>query len=46
MGIPKNDIPNLFTEFYRASNARKSHIIGTGVGLAGVKDLVNVLVGN
>ena len=40
MGIPKNDIPNLFTEFFRATNARKSQIIGTGVGLAGVKELV------
>ena len=40
MGIPKNDIPNLFTEFFRAANARKSKIIGTGVGLAGVKELV------
>jgi len=40
MGIPKDDIPNLFTEFYRASNARKSQIMGTGVGLAGVKELV------
>jgi len=40
MGIPKNDITNLFTEFFRATNARKSQIIGTGVGLAGVKVLV------
>jgi len=40
MGIPKKDIPNLSTEFYRASNARQSQIMGTGVGLAGVKDLV------
>ncbi len=40
MGIPKNDIANLFTEFFRAANARTSKIIGTGVGLAGVKELV------
>nr|NQU91043.1 GAF domain-containing sensor histidine kinase [Bacteroidota bacterium] len=40
MGIPKNDIPNLFTEFFRATNARNSKIIGTGIGLAGVKELV------
>jgi len=40
MGIPKKEIPNLFTEFFRASNARSSQIIGTGVGLAGVKELV------
>jgi len=41
MGIPKKEITNLFTEFFRASNARKSKIIGTGVGLAGVKELVS-----
>ena len=40
MGIPEDDIPKLFTEFFRASNARGSKIQGTGVGLAGVKDLV------
>ncbi len=40
MGIPADDIPKLFTEFFRASNARKSQIKGTGVGLAGVKELV------
>jgi signal transduction histidine kinase len=39
MGIPKKDIAKVFKEFFRASNARKSKIIGTGVGLAGVKDL-------
>lgn len=41
MGIPSEDIPKLFREFYRASNARKSRIQGTGVGLAGVKALVD-----
>lgn len=41
MGIPEKDIANLFKEFFRASNARKSNIIGTGVGLAGVKELVS-----
>jgi signal transduction histidine kinase len=40
MGIPEADIPKMFTEFYRATNARKSDIKGTGVGLAGVRDLV------
>lgn len=41
MGIPKNEIPEMFKEFFRASNARKSKIPGTGVGLAGVKELVS-----
>ncbi len=40
MGIPEDDIPKLFTEFFRATNARRSQIEGTGVGLAGVKELV------
>ncbi|MDP6546504.1 MAG: GAF domain-containing sensor histidine kinase [Phycisphaerae bacterium] len=40
MGIPEADIPKLFTEFFRASNAREGHIPGTGVGLAGAKDIV------
>lgn len=39
MGIPEADIPKLFGEFFRASNARASSIQGTGVGLAGVKEL-------
>jgi signal transduction histidine kinase len=40
IGIPEEDIPRLFSEFFRASNARRSQIEGTGVGLAGVKELV------
>jgi two-component system phosphate regulon sensor histidine kinase PhoR len=30
----------LFSEFFRASNARGSHITGTGIGLAAVRTLV------
>ena len=40
IGVPEEDIPKLFGEFFRASNARGSDIKGTGVGLAGVKELV------
>ncbi len=40
LGIPEDDIPKLFTEFFRAANARRSKIKGTGVGLAGVKQIV------
>ncbi len=40
IGIPKNELPNLFQEFYRTSNAKRAHIEGTGVGLAAVKDIV------
>ncbi|MCP4378312.1 MAG: GAF domain-containing sensor histidine kinase [bacterium] len=40
IGIPEADIPKLFTEFFRASNARKQQIPGTGVGLAGAKGII------
>jgi signal transduction histidine kinase len=40
MGIPEAQISQIFTEFFRASNARGSQIPGTGVGLAGAKELV------
>jgi signal transduction histidine kinase len=40
IGIPEEQISRIFTEFFRASNARRSRIPGTGVGLAGVKELV------
>jgi signal transduction histidine kinase len=40
LGIPEAEVSRIFTEFFRASNARRSKIPGTGVGLAGVKELV------
>jgi signal transduction histidine kinase len=40
MGIPEAEVPKLFEEFFRASNARASKVEGTGVGLASVKRLV------
>jgi signal transduction histidine kinase len=40
IGVPAAEIPKLFREFFRASNARKTKIPGTGVGLAGVKSIV------
>jgi signal transduction histidine kinase len=40
IGIPEVDVPHLFEEFFRASNAREMGIQGTGLGLAIVKDLV------
>lgn len=39
IGIPSDEIPNLFKEFARASNAKQSGIEGTGVGLVIVKEL-------
>ena len=40
IGIPEKDIPKLFKEFYRASNAKSQQIPGSGVGLSGVKSIV------
>ncbi len=41
IGIPEADVQNLFTEFFRASNARKKEELGTGLGLAIVKEIVD-----
>jgi signal transduction histidine kinase len=40
IGIPKEDLPRLGEEFFRAKNARQSDIGGTGLGLSIVKQLV------
>lgn len=40
IGIPKSDIPLLFTRFFRASNAKVDAVRGSGLGLAIVKSLV------
>lgn len=40
IGITTEEQPNIFDEFYRASNARLKKIEGTGVGLAIVKEIV------
>ncbi len=33
MGISKEDLPNIFSKFYRSSNAKSSPIKGSGLGL-------------
>ncbi len=40
IGIPEADLPKVFREFFRASNAKSGAIPGSGVGLSGVKHLV------
>ena len=40
IGIPAEDQGQLFTRFYRASNARDQEIAGTGLGLSIVKQIV------
>ncbi len=39
IGIPKSEMPRLFTEFFRASNVQDT--IGTGLGLTIVKEIVD-----
>ncbi len=43
IGIPREALPSLFNEFYRASNAKAAGESGTGLGLAIVKLLVDAL---
>lgn len=40
IGIPPEDLPNLFKRFFRARNAREIDPAGTGIGLAIVKRVV------
>jgi PAS domain S-box-containing protein len=41
IGVPENEIPSLFSPFFRASNAETMAIPGTGLGLAIVKAIVD-----
>jgi signal transduction histidine kinase/CHASE3 domain sensor protein len=41
MGIPPEEYPNLFTRFFRASNAAEAALPGTGLGLAIVQEIVH-----
>jgi signal transduction histidine kinase len=45
IGIPEEALPHLFTEFYRAPNAKVVENKGTGLGLAIVKDTVSLFGG-
>jgi signal transduction histidine kinase len=46
IGIPKDSIDRLGEEFFRASNARQSGIIGTGLGLTASKQLIDYFQGS
>jgi signal transduction histidine kinase len=41
IGIPASEIGNVFDEFFRATNAKKSETDGTGLGLSIVKQIVD-----
>jgi signal transduction histidine kinase len=45
IGIPAADRPKLFTEFFRAENAKAMEDSGTGLGLAIVKEIADQLGG-
>lgn len=45
-GIPKDDLPKLFQEFYRANDPVNQQVRGTGLGLALVKRIVLAHQGN
>ncbi|MBP1737901.1 MAG: phosphate regulon sensor protein PhoR (SphS) [Deltaproteobacteria bacterium] len=46
IGILEEDIPRLFTEFFRAENAKALSEEGTGLGLAIVKEILDFLGGS
>ena len=41
IGIPAQDLPNLFNEFFRTSNAKEFNAVGSGLGLTIVKSIVD-----
>lgn len=45
IGIPEDSLKHLFTEFYRAPNAKEMVTEGTGLGLAITKDIIQQLEG-
>ena len=45
IGIPEQDIPHIFTRFYRAQNAFENGIPGSGIGLFIVKSIIEKMKG-
>jgi two-component system phosphate regulon sensor histidine kinase PhoR len=41
MGIPEDELSEIFKEFYRSKEARKREQLGTGLGLTLVKQIVD-----
>lgn len=46
IGIPESELPRLFTEFFRAENAKNMAEEGTGLGLVIAKEIINLVGGS
>jgi signal transduction histidine kinase len=46
IGIPEDALPRIFTEFYRAKNAKAMEVEGTGLGLVIARDVIEQHGGN
>jgi signal transduction histidine kinase len=46
IGIPEEDVSRLFTEFFRAENAKALAEEGTGLGLVIVKEILDFMGGS
>jgi signal transduction histidine kinase len=42
IGIPKENIPLIFQEYFRSNNAAKKHVNGTGLGLAIARRIADI----
>ncbi|MBK8905971.1 MAG: response regulator [Anaerolineaceae bacterium] len=42
MGIPQEDLPHIFERFYRGSQVNRDEMIGTGLGLGIVSEIVSL----
>ena len=46
IGIPEEDLPRVFEEFFRSDNAKETAVHGTGLGLSIVKRIVDLYSGD
>jgi signal transduction histidine kinase len=46
IGVPKSEVHQLFTKFFRAANARKARPDGTGIGLFMAKKVIDAQNGS